>query len=374
MTTRSAASRAVPSSSGPRDGSLSTASALPQGTTVASTLPRTLATFWTCRGTGWAVPFDAPLPANCTGALGAVGIRVVSESSSRESSHQRRPVRPPVQLKALQDSPVPWRRRHPHSAPLHERRDSDFYIHLHDGVLRVGSDGRLAVFLDAQQTDDPRSGVVFAAVIWSIAHSGLPILHSCSLACDDRVALVLGPSGAGKSTLAAAWIASGRRIVSDDSVVCLPPRQPGGTWAVQPWRADLTLRGGMARLLPEQFQRELRKTGAAGKALLPRLLFPGSFANRGNVAAVLILARSPGAAHATLTRGTQASAFAAAVAGTGRMAADLPLPNQPLYHRLQQLVTATPVFQLRVTTRLLQDPAAEADHVCRLLESTFASS
>ena len=274
----------------------------------------------------------------------------------------------------LRDSPVCWQHPHPHSAPLHERRNGSFYVHLHDGVMRVGADGGLTVFLATQQTHDPRSGVVFAAVIWYIARLGLPILHSCSLACDDRVALVLGPSGAGKSTLAAAWVASGRRIVSDDSVICMPPRQPGGTWAVQPWRADLTLRHGTARLLPERFQRELRKTGAGGKALLPRLLFPGSFANRGNVAAVLMLARSPCAAHATLTRGTQASAFAAAVAGTGRMAADLPLPNQPLYHRLQQLVTAMPVFELQVTTLLLQHPTAEADHVYRLLESIFASS
>lgn len=44
-------------------------------------------------------------------------------------------------------------------------------------------------------------------------------LHGCAVATDDRATLVLGASGQGKSTLAAAMIAEGARLVSEEIVM-----------------------------------------------------------------------------------------------------------------------------------------------------------
>lgn len=45
---------------------------------------------------------------------------------------------------------------------------------------------------------------------------GVPLLHACVLAIDDFAIAVTGAPGAGKSTTAAAFVAAGHRLVSDD--------------------------------------------------------------------------------------------------------------------------------------------------------------
>ena len=45
---------------------------------------------------------------------------------------------------------------------------------------------------------------------------GIPLLHACILAIDDFAVAVIGAPGAGKSTTAAAFVAAGYALVSDD--------------------------------------------------------------------------------------------------------------------------------------------------------------
>jgi hypothetical protein len=67
--------------------------------------------------------------------------------------------------------------------------------------------------------DYPLTGVVMAVLL---ALSGNSVLHGAALALDDRAIVLLGDSGLGKSTLAAALVAHGARLLTDDVVRLLP--------------------------------------------------------------------------------------------------------------------------------------------------------
>lgn len=63
------------------------------------------------------------------------------------------------------------------------------------------------------------AGAVELALIHALALRGSWVVHGCCFEFGGRSVLALGPSYAGKSTLAAAVLAAGGAIVSDDSVV-----------------------------------------------------------------------------------------------------------------------------------------------------------
>jgi hypothetical protein len=67
---------------------------------------------------------------------------------------------------------------------------------------------------------------------------GVPLLHGCAIATDGGAIVVLGGSGAGKSTVAAAAVASGRALLSDD--VCALAARDDGVH-VQPGPAQLRM-------------------------------------------------------------------------------------------------------------------------------------
>ncbi|GAB6039433.1 hypothetical protein [Endothiovibrio diazotrophicus] len=72
--------------------------------------------------------------------------------------------------------------------------------------------------------DDPTDPTIrtflFGAILGLICHQrGRPILHASCVEIDGRAVALAGPSGMGKSTLAAALMARGHRVLSDD--LCL---------------------------------------------------------------------------------------------------------------------------------------------------------
>jgi hypothetical protein len=54
------------------------------------------------------------------------------------------------------------------------------------------------------------------AVAAALHLRGIPLLHACVLAIDDFAVALMGAPGAGKSTTAAAFVAAGHALVSDD--------------------------------------------------------------------------------------------------------------------------------------------------------------
>lgn len=65
----------------------------------------------------------------------------------------------------------------------------------------------------------PLTGVVMAVLL---ALSGRTVLHGAALAVNDRAIVLLGDSGQGKSTLAAALVACGGALLTDDVVRLVP--------------------------------------------------------------------------------------------------------------------------------------------------------
>lgn len=115
-------------------------------------------------------------------------------------------------------------------------------------------------------------GVVLVALLWQRGHL---VLHGASVEISGRGVLFVGPPGCGKSSLAAALVARGHRVLTDD-VCALTVRQEGvpsvvpGTPFVRLWDDALDALGvptaGLRRI-------ETRFADPAGRA---KYFYPGS--------------------------------------------------------------------------------------------------
>lgn len=68
----------------------------------------------------------------------------------------------------------------------------------------------------AMNLDDVLAFVLTRGLAACLVLRGVPLLHACAIVFDTRAVLVLGASGAGKSTTAAAAVARGAAILTDD--------------------------------------------------------------------------------------------------------------------------------------------------------------
>jgi hypothetical protein len=68
-------------------------------------------------------------------------------------------------------------------------------------------------------------------------------LHASALIIGSKVSLFAGPKGAGKSTIAAAWLARGQRVISDDLAIVAPQHAtiPPGLPYIKLWPESLAL-------------------------------------------------------------------------------------------------------------------------------------
>ncbi len=96
--------------------------------------------------------------------------------------------------------------------------------------------------------------VVGVALEHALALHGAAVLHAAAVEVNGVGMVVVGGREAGKSTLAAAVLASGGRVASDDAVVL-----DGPGMAVRPLRRDLWFRAGSWRLLPPGLARGLEE-------------------------------------------------------------------------------------------------------------------
>jgi hypothetical protein len=84
--------------------------------------------------------------------------------------------------------------------------------------MRVSGDGRSIEvrWRGPIELPDVAAFVETTGVPTALTLRGVPLLHGCAVATDGAAFLVLGASGAGKSTFAAAAVAGGRALLTDD--------------------------------------------------------------------------------------------------------------------------------------------------------------
>ena len=95
------------------------------------------------------------------------------------------------------------------------------------------------------------------ALTRALARQGVLVLHGAGFVLDGRAVLALGPSGAGKSSTAAAALAAGGAVLSDDVVFLRPGEGGGVAW---PGRRDLLLRSDGRLRAGERLSPSLRDT------------------------------------------------------------------------------------------------------------------
>lgn len=134
---------------------------------------------------------------------------------------------------------------------LWRTEDGGRLLRYHDGAgpdawtMRISPGGDS---IDVEHTpglpsEDVLQVVVNAGLATSLQLSGVPLLHGCAVEIRGRAVVVLGPSGAGKSTLAAALVAAGHALLSDDVAAVESGPEP----VVQPGAPRLRMAPASAR-------------------------------------------------------------------------------------------------------------------------------
>jgi hypothetical protein len=129
-------------------------------------------------------------------------------------------------------------------------------------TMRVSPRGELVEVerTDGVQRDDMLQVVLSAGLATALQLAGVPLLHGCAVEVGGRAIVVLGASGAGKSTVAAALVAAGHALLSDDVAAV----EPGTAPLVHPGAARLRIAPASARAvgwdatrLPRVFSTEI---------------------------------------------------------------------------------------------------------------------
>lgn len=113
-------------------------------------------------------------------------------------------------------------------------------------TLELSRDGSCIEVRSPPKLTDVTSYVVTRGLAASLVVRGTPLLHACAIEAAGGAMLVAGASGAGKSSLAAAALASGRALLTDD-VAALVWHDNG--LHVEPGLAQLRLEAATAAML-----------------------------------------------------------------------------------------------------------------------------
>ncbi len=158
--------------------------------------------------------------------------------------------------------------------------------------MRVSGDGRLIEvrWRGPVPLADIAAFVEASGISTALALRSVPLLHGCAVEAAGAAFLVLGPGGAGKSSLAAASLAAGHALLSDD-VAALEAR--GRDVYVHPGGSQLRLHADSARALgwgPAELSRVFVTTGLPEKVFARLSTADGSFcAHSRRVAAIFVL-------------------------------------------------------------------------------------
>lgn len=245
-------------------------------------------------------------------------------------------------------------------------RDGQVGQHCHDGAVRYSENDSATEVQLAPNVPPSLSGALGVGLVRSLSIAGNLVLHAAALHYRGLTLLALGPSGAGKSTLCAAALRAGGRVVSDDLVLLTQPDEPadvGGQIWLHPYRADMLLREGSHRLLPnalaDTLKPEQRLSGP--KLRLDRGVAPEAFAARAALSCIAILGQGPRRASSQVRPLDQAGAL------VGILSALLyrlsPIARGPLMDAARRLASGYPAVQLDVGARLLSAPVDELEQI-----------
>lgn len=240
------------------------------------------------------------------------------------------------------------------------------YVHFLDGVLRVQPGHLPLAFVASTGPAIVRHGVLGALIHSALLARGIIIAHAAALIVQDAAWLVFGCSGAGKSTLAAAWIHAGRRALTDDAAVVLPPEDGRKCWRTEPWRDDVALKPDVAaRFLSRPLSGPDHSRGSAelaggDKVWLRRVERPGAFQDDARVSRLLFLGSRTGSARVEPM--PQSEALADLLVSHSMLARDDDVGTRARLS-IVKLVSQIPAARLRVGDDLLAAPADEVSRI-----------
>jgi glycosyltransferase involved in cell wall biosynthesis len=167
------------------------------------------------RAFGWSIASDVPLRACADASPPAVpDLRILRSHLRPAAGADARAFRVSAALTIVVESDTCW--------TLHARGDDPrqrYTAEVRPGLIDVGWSDVEAV--------DVGWNMMTAGIVAHTFVSGRPCLHGGVVTgVDGRTVAILGTSGAGKSTLAAALVASGARLVSEE-VIVLDRTTPG---------------------------------------------------------------------------------------------------------------------------------------------------
>ncbi|WP_200237494.1 hypothetical protein [Thiohalocapsa halophila] len=200
-------------------------------------------------------------------------------------------------------------------------------------------------------------GVIDAAACYLLEQQGGFFLHGACFALGSASVIAVADSGAGKSSLSAAAVASGGRLISDDSLL-VAPGVADERVLVYPNRADASFLPDTASLLPHSLQRLLQDgaTTPTGKLVLSRLAAPGHFQACSAPTHLLLLDAQDRNEQTRVTPASQAQALSALIGASSRLAFSRLAPDSAALRTAKMLATALPAFRVRVSNGLIESP------------------
>jgi hypothetical protein len=147
--------------------------------------------------------------------------------------------------------------------PVRLYRDAQgWWLDYHDtGGFAVSADGARIAWCPAPNADAAvaRLDVIGRVLAVALHAAGLLVLHGSAVALDDGVVAFLAPKFHGKSTLAAALVADGAALVTDDTLVVTPATPDEGAPTALPGVHHI-------RLWPDSAARVASEAAADGRA------------------------------------------------------------------------------------------------------------
>jgi energy-coupling factor transporter ATP-binding protein EcfA2 len=219
-----------------------------------------------------------------------------------------------------------------------------------------------------------RNAAFNSAISRALALAGAPVLHAAAVIYRGRCILMCGDSGSGKSTAAAAVLAAGGIVISDDSVSLFPSRALDSESTRHRWRArslrdDLYLNSNTLRALG------LKSETAGGslqsrKACIPRDWFRHQSAGTAAVGAFVSLT-SGNRAKLHVEPLTSAAVLGALVQSCPFLRDRADAAFAPAFAAAVGLAQALPAARVCLSERLLADPVAELDALTQQIRKSI---